>query len=174
MKNKSEKSYNVLIDTGATQSVVPSSIASKMEYEIGSRCKRTFVGANEEALKVERYSINFDIRLENGKKYKLKNALILDIQSNQLLFGQYDMERLQAVVDCNEGTIQLGRSKRAVFKMKRRQEGIKMVRGLDVQQKHYEEVVDEYKKDDQTTGRWNKLKLNHLNVIKVETVKNQL
>ena len=146
MKNKTEKSYNVLIDTGATQSVVPSSVADRMEYEIGSRCKRTFVGANEKALKVEQYYINFEIRLENQKKYRLKNALILDINSDQILLGQYDMERLKAVVDCDEGTITLGRSKRAVFKMKRKTEGIKMVKGLDVQQQHFQEAVEQYQK----------------------------
>ena len=115
-----------------------------MNYEIGSKCKRTFVGANEKTLKVEQYYINFDIRLENGKKYRLKNAIILDIQSNQILLGQYDMERLKGVIDCEKGTIQLGRSKRALFKMKRKTEGIKMVQSRSIQQQHYQETVDEY------------------------------
>ena len=144
MKNKQEKSYAMLIDTGATQSVVPSSIANQMEYEIAGRCKRTFVGANEKQLKIERYYINFDVRLANNKRYKVKNALILDIESNQILFGQYDMERLQAKIDCEEGTIELGRSKRAKFKMERKSDGIKMVKSKKIQQEHFDKIVKEY------------------------------
>ena len=115
-----------------------------MEYEIGSRCRRTFVGANEKALKVEQYYINFDVRLENGKRYRLKNALILDIDSDQILLGQYDMERLKAVIDCENGTIQLGRTKRAIFQMTRKSHGIKMVKQLDAQNQHFKEVVQDY------------------------------
>ena len=147
MKNKTRKSYNILIDTGATQSVVPSSIAEQMDYEIGTRCRRTFVGANEQALNVEKYYINFDVRLENNKKYRLKNALILDIKSDQILLGQFDLERLKAVINCEDGTIQLGRSKRAIFQMNRKNGNIKMVKGIDIQNQHFEEIVQQYHKN---------------------------
>ena len=147
MKNKQSKSYNLLIDTGATQSVVPSSIANQMEYEVAGRCKRTFVGANEKELQVERYYIDFDVRLANNKKYRLKNALILNIDSNQILLGQHDLERLQAKIDCAHGTIEIGRSKRAIFKMERKNEGIKMVKSKKIQQRHFEEVVNEYQRN---------------------------
>ena len=102
--------------------MVPESIARQMEYEIGQQCKRTFVGANEKALNVEKNYINFFVRLENKKRYQLKNALILNIKSDQILLGQYDLERLKANIDCKEGTIELGRTKRAIFKMKRRKD----------------------------------------------------
>ena len=128
--------------------MVPESIARQMEYEIGQQCKRTFVGANEQALNVEKNYVNFFVRLENNKRYQLKNALILNIKSDQILLGQYDLERLKANIDCKEGTIELGRTKRAIFKMKRRNDQkIAMVKPENIQQQHFQEIVQEYQEN---------------------------
>ena len=104
-----------MVDTGAHRSVISFKTLEKIEFEMGQRRKRKYVGATNHEMKAGNHYANFKIII-NGKKFPIENALVRDSSdtSDELIMGQSDLKNLKAVLHEENGIMHIGRSNRTV------------------------------------------------------------
>ena len=104
-----------MIDTGAHRSVISFKTIEKIEFEMGEKRKRKYVGATNHEMKAGKYYANFKIII-NGKKFPIQNALVNDSNetTDEFIIGQADLKNLKAILHEENGIMYIGRSNRTV------------------------------------------------------------
>ena len=93
-----------MVDTGAHRSVISFKTIEKIQFEMGEKRKRRYVGATNHEMKAGNYYANFKIVID-GKKFPIENALVRDSKdpTDEFILGQSDLKNLKAVLHEENG-----------------------------------------------------------------------
>ena len=107
--NKNPKNYAALIDTGAHRSVISSKALRNIQYAIGESQTRQYVAANNQAIDLEPYYVNFTV-LINKKPFKVRNAMVMrNYPKRQIIIGAPELNAHHATLIEANGKMTIGK-----------------------------------------------------------------